>query len=54
MYCYHGTEHEEIGWRCNLNVLHRTDNGTEFIAVMAHHRTGINKVVPAFFNRLAV
>ena len=54
MYRYHGTEHKEIGWCCNLDVLHRTDDGTEFIAVVAHHRSGINEVVPAFFNRLAV
>ena len=39
---------------CNLDVLHRSDDGTEFIAVMAHHRTGIDEVVPAFFDCLAV
>lgn len=54
MYRYHGTEYKEIGWRCNLDVLHRSDDGAEFIAVVAHHRTGIDEVVSAFFNRLAV
>ena len=54
MYRYRGTGQKEIGWCGNLDVLHRTDDGTEFIAVVAHHRTGIDEVVSAFWNRLAV
>ena len=46
MHLNHSTEDKEVGWSCNLNILHRPDNRIQTVAIMTHHGTGIDKIMP--------
>lgn len=54
MHLHHGAEDKKV-CRCgDLDILHRSDDCTELMTIMAHHRTGIDEVVPAFLEGLAM
>ena len=54
VYGHHSSEDEEVGRCCNLDVLHRTNDGGEFVTIMAHYRTGVDEVVSSFLDGLSV
>ena len=54
MYLHHRAKQEEIGRRCDLDVLHRPHYQAQLIAVMAHHRATVDEVFASFLTSAAV
>ena len=54
MYFHHGPQNEEIRWRGNLDILHRSNDCAHYHALTVHHLARVYLVVTPLFDSLPV